>query len=112
MRIITKIMCLEHRMTDRIDALLNRLKSAPADHDLSRLEGAVWGRIERRSRADGFGGRAFQVQLAVSCGALLLGLAIAHFTGYGFMPRPLNSELVVLSDDSAMAPSVRLEGGI
>jgi hypothetical protein len=97
-------------MSDRIDALLNRLKAAPADHDLSRLEAAVWSRIDRRSRADVFGG--FQVQLAVSCGALLLGLAIAHFTGYGFMPEPLNSELVVLSDDSAMAPSVRLEGGI
>ena len=99
-------------MTDRIDALLNLLKSAPADRDLTRLEAAVWSRIGRQTRADGFGGRAFQVQLAVSCGALLLGLAIAHFAGYGFMPQPLNSELVVLSDDSAMAPSVRLEGGI
>lgn len=99
-------------MIDRIDDLLNRLKSAPADRDLSRLEAAVWSRIDRRSRSDVFGGRAFQVQLAVSCGALLLGLAIAHITGYGFMPQPLNSELVVLSDDSTMAPSVRLEGGI
>jgi hypothetical protein len=99
-------------MTDRIDELLNRLKSAPADRDLSRLEAAVWSRVDRRSRSDVFGGRGLQVQLAVSCGALLLGLAIAHFAGYGFMPRPLNSELVVLSDDSAMAPSVRLEGGI
>src|SRR5690348_6010233 len=99
-------------MTDRIDGLLNWLKSAPADRDLSRLESAVWSRIDGQSRSDVFGGRAFQVQLAVSCGALLLGLAIAHFAGYGFMPQPLNSELVVLSDDSAMAPSVRLEGGI
>ena len=99
-------------MTDRIDALLNRLKTVPPDHDLTRLEAAVWSRIDGQKRSDGFGGRALQVQLAVSCGALLLGLAIAHFTGYDFMPMPLNSELVVLSDDSAMAPSVRLEGGI
>jgi hypothetical protein len=27
------------------------------------------------------------------------------------MPAPLNSEIVVLSDDSAVAPSVLLEGG-
>ena len=99
-------------MPDRIDALLNRLKAAPSDRDLSRLEAAVWGRIQRDSRADIFGGRTLQVQLAVTCGALLVGLAIAQLAGYGPMPRPLNSELVVLSDDSAMAPSVRLEGGI
>jgi hypothetical protein len=99
-------------MTDRIDALLNRLKSAPLDRDLSRLESQVWGRIDGNRAADLFGGRTLQVQLAVSCGALLLGLAIAQVAGYGPMPRPLNSEMVVLSDDSAMAPSVRLEGGI
>jgi hypothetical protein len=99
-------------MADRIDALLNRLKVAPADRDLSGLERAVWGRIQRESRADIFGGRILQVELAVTCGALLLGLAIAQVAGNGLMPRPLNSELVVLSDDSAMAPSVRLEGGI
>lgn len=99
-------------MSDRIDTLLRQLKSAPMDRDLSRLEATVWNRIDRQRRTDLFGGRAFQVQLAVSCGALLLGLAIAHVAGNGFMPQPLNSELVVLSDDSALAPSVRLEGGI
>jgi hypothetical protein len=99
-------------MPDRLDALLNRLKTAPADRDLPRLEAAVWGRIQRESRADIFGGRTLRVQLAVTCGALLVGLAIAQLAGYGPMPRPLDSELVVLSDDSAMAPSVRLEGGI
>jgi hypothetical protein len=99
-------------MTDRIDTLLNRLKSVPLDRDLSRLEAQVWQKIDGAKGADLFGGRAFQVQLAVSCGALLLGLAIAQFTGYGPMPHPLNSEMVVLSDDGAMAPSVRLEGGI
>jgi hypothetical protein len=99
-------------MTDRIDALLHRLKSAPVDRDLSGLEAQVWKQIDGTRSADLFGGRALQVQLAVSCGALLLGLAIAQFAGYAPMARPLNSEMVVLSDDSAMAPSVRLEGGI
>ena len=99
-------------MTDRIDALLNRLKSAPPDRDLSRLEAAVLGRIGRERRGDIFGRRTLEVQLAVSCGALLLGLLVAQFAGYNPMPRPLHSEMVVLSDDSALAPSVRLEGGI
>jgi hypothetical protein len=98
-------------MSERIDTLLNRLKAAPMDRDLSRLESDVWSRIDGPARTDFFGRHAFQVQLAVSCGALLLGLAIAQFTGYSPMPR-LNSEMIVLSDDSAMAPSVRLEGGI
>ena len=99
-------------MTASLDRLLNRLKSAPPDHNLSGLESAVLSRINRERRADIFGASAFQVQLAVSCGALLLGLAIAQFAGFGLMPRTLSSELVVLSDDSSMAPSVRLEGGI
>jgi len=99
-------------MTERLDALLNRLKSAPADHDLARLEATVLSRIGRERRGDVFGGRTLQVQFAVTCGALLLGLAVAELAGAGLMPRPLNSELIVLSDDCAMAPSVRLEGGI
>ena len=99
-------------MTERLDALLHELKSAPADHDLARLEGTVLNRIGQESRGDVFGGRTLQVQLAVTCGALLLGLAVTQVAGSGLMPRPLNSELIVLSDDSAMAPSVRLEGGI
>ena len=99
-------------MTERLDALLSRLKSAPLDHDLARLEGTVLSRIGRESRGDVFGGRTLQVQLAVTCGALLLGLAVAEYAGSGLMPRPLNSELIVLSDDGALAPSVRLEGGI
>ena len=99
-------------MTDQIDFLLHRLRGAPLDRDLSRVESDVWRRVDARQGADLFGGRALQVQLAVSCAALVVGLAIAQLAGYGPMPRPLSSELVVLSDDSAMAPSVRLEGGI
>jgi hypothetical protein len=98
-------------MADRLEILLNRLKSAPLDRDLSRLEPAVWKRIDRESRSDIFGGKTFQIQFAVVCGAMILGIAIAQLAGSFSMPRPLESETVVLSDDSAMAPSVRLEGG-
>ena len=99
-------------MSGHIDFLLHRLKAAPVDRDLSRVESDVWRRIDAKRGADMFGGHTLQVQLAVTCAALFVGLAIAQLAGYGPMPRPLNSELVVLSDDSAMAPSVRLEGGI
>ncbi len=98
-------------MNDRVDALLNKLKAAPSDHGLDRLESAVWAKLDHQKRADIFGGKTLQVQLAVSCAALLLGLLIAQFTGISVMPMPLSSEMVVLSDDSAMAPSVLLEGG-
>ncbi len=95
-----------------IDELLTRLKAAPVDGNLDRLESAVWARIDAKSQQDIFGGKTLQVQLAVSCAALLLGLLVAQFTGVSVMPMPLNSEIVVLSDDSFMAPSVRLEGGV
>jgi hypothetical protein len=97
-------------MSDHINKLLDRLAAQGPDHDLSRLEAAVWERIEKRR--DAFGGRALTVQVAATCGALLMGLAIAQLAGSSIMPQPLSSELIVLSDDSAMAPSVRLEGGI
>jgi hypothetical protein len=97
-------------MTDRIDELLGRLKASPRDHELDRLESAVFSRID--AGRDAFAGRTLQVQLAVTCGALLLGLAVAQFAGIESMVVPLSSEIVVLSDDSAFAPSVLLEGGI
>jgi hypothetical protein len=96
-------------MTDTIDYGLARLKAVSPERDLSRLESAVWARIDQ-NRRETWGG--LKLQLAVSCGALLLGLAVAHFADAGLMPQRLGSEMVVLSDDSAMAPSVRLEGGI
>jgi hypothetical protein len=113
-RIITgaSIFEVETDMNDRIDEALNRLRNAPANDRLDRLESAVWSRIEKQGVSDIFGGRALQVQLAVSCGALLLGVLVAQLAGVDLMPQPLSSEIIVLSDDSAVAPSVLLEGGI
>jgi hypothetical protein len=96
----------------QIDKLLENLKARPLDRSLDGLETAVWTRIDSSAKQDVFGGWTIQVQLAVSCAALLLGLLVAQFTGVSVMPMPLNSEIVVLSDDSFMAPSVRLEGGV
>jgi hypothetical protein len=96
-------------MTHNVDHMLERLKALPRDHDLDRLESAVFSRIE--AQKDAFAGRTLQVQLAVTCGALLLGLAVAQLTGIETMTMPLHSETIVLSDDSSFAPSVLLEGG-
>src|SRR5262245_30679634 len=96
-------------MTHRVDELLGRLKALPRDHDLDRLESAVLSRID--SQGDAFAGKTLQVQLAVTCGALLLGLAIAQFSGITQMAMPPSSEIIVLSDDSVLALSVLLEGG-
>ena len=99
-------------MDERIDHGLQRLRAAAPTARLDRLEADVWQRVEANTRRDVFGGRLVQVQLLVTCAALLLGVAIAHRAGSNLMPHPLYSEVVVLSDDSAMAPSVRLEGGL
>lgn len=96
-------------MTHKVDQVLGRLKALPRDHELDQLEAAVFSRIEAQ---DGFAGRTLQVQMAVTCGALLLGLAVAQFTSIGQMAMPLHSETIVLSDDSSFAPSVLLEGDI
>lgn len=96
-------------MTHKVDQMLGQLKALPRDHELDRLESAVFSRIE--AQGDGLSGKTLQVQIAVTCGALLLGLAVAQFTGIETMAMPLHSETVVLSDDSSFAPSVLLEGG-
>jgi hypothetical protein len=96
-------------MTHRVDEMLGRLKASPRDHELDGLESAVFAKIDAPS--DGFTGRNLQVQLAVTCGALLLGLVLAQFAGIETMAMPLHSETIVLSDDSSFAPSVLLEGG-
>jgi hypothetical protein len=97
-------------MANDIDLLLKQLKSLPVDHDLCDLERAVSRRIESE-RAQIWPTGGLTVQLAVFCGALILGLAVAQFSRFSAMPAPLSSEIIVLSDDSALAPSVRLEGG-
>jgi hypothetical protein len=97
-------------MAHKVDQMLGQLKALPRDHDLDQLESAVLSRIE--AGGDAFAGKTLQVQLAVTCGALLLGMAVAQFTGISQMAAmPLHSETVVLSDDSSFAPSVLLEGG-
>lgn len=92
-----------------LDFLLNRLADAPADRDLVGLEAAVSRRIKQQKTPAAAGGLA--IQMAVVGVALLLGLIVARVGDLTVMPFSPSSEMVVLSDDSALAPSVKLEGG-
>jgi hypothetical protein len=94
---------------DPIDSGLTRLSAAAGDHDLAGLEDAVLARVRRDASGDIFRGRALPIQLAVTGAALLVGLAVAQLAYDGPAPR---SETAVLSDDSGLAPSVALEGGV
>lgn len=96
-------------MKDPADFGLARLRRAKSDRSLNGMEDAVFIRINEGA-PDFFRGHALQVQLAVSCGALLIGLAIAQAMGHGRVQQ-IRSETVVLSDDSLLAPSVSIEGG-
>jgi hypothetical protein len=97
-------------MTDPVETGLNRLRiAARSDCDLGGLETAVWDRVEARARSDIFRGKTLQIQLAVTCAALIVGLLMAEFVD---SRAPMfQSETAVLSDDSGLAPSVRLAGG-
>jgi hypothetical protein len=91
-----------------IDTGLARLRRDGLEHELDHLEGDVLSRIGREARSDVFRGRALPIQLAVSCVALLAGLAMAELVRTEIAPR---SEAAVLSEDSGLAPSIALEGG-
>ena len=97
-------------MPNSLDSLLGELRSRASDGELSGLEDAVSRKIAQEVLRR-LPGSDLRFQIAVVCVALFLGLAVAQFSGYSAMPQRLNSEIVVLSDDGALAPSVRLGGG-
>lgn len=92
-----------------LDFLLDRLAEAPPDRDLTGLEAAVSRRMAQQKTAASAGG--LTIQMAVVGVALLLGLIVARVGDLTAMRSSPSSEMVVLSDDSALAPSVKLEGG-
>jgi hypothetical protein len=98
-------------MSNHLDNLLGELRSRPDDADLSGLEAAVSRKIAREQATRTVAPIGVSFQLAVVCLALFLGLAVAGIRGYSGMPQRLNSEIIVLSDDGALAPSVLLGGG-
>lgn len=90
-----------------LDDLLGALKANSADAALDGLEAGVWRRVEDRRRAQADGG-GLRMQLAVAVAALALGAVVGGATADR---RPARSEMVVLSEDAVLAPSVAVEGG-
>jgi len=96
-------------MAQDIDRLLDGLKSAPAEvTGLDGLEGAVFERIAVRRRSAGSG---FGVQVGAALAALAIGVAVGEARMARAPAGPGASEMALLSEDGALAPSVRLGGG-
>ena len=91
-----------------LDDLLGALKARPVDVSLDGLEAGVWTRVEDERRARAAGGGGLRVQLAVAVAALLVGAVVG---GVAADRSPARSEMVVLSEDAGLDPSVAVEGG-
>lgn len=93
-------------MTDRLDDLLAKLGSAPADRDLSRMEPLVWQRIGSAESAlplSGWHLSGWRLPALSTLVALLVGVAASTATA---APKP---EISAFSPSIALAPSTLLE---
>jgi hypothetical protein len=95
-------------MAKDLDDLLGALSVAPVDGALDDLESGVWARVEQARRAQAMAGGGMKMQLAVAVAALAMGAVVG---GVSAERRPARSEMVVLSEDAGLAPSVAIEGG-
>ncbi|HTK33990.1 MAG TPA: hypothetical protein VL358_01725 [Caulobacteraceae bacterium] len=91
-----------------LDDLLGTLKATSSDVALEGLEAGVWKRVEETRRARSMGAGGLRMQLAVAVAALALGAVVGGVTADR---RPARSEMVLLSEDAGLAPSVAVEGG-
>lgn len=94
-------------MRDDVDDLLSALSAQPADHSLSGLEASVFGRIAAQRQAQGLSA-GLRMRAGVALAALAIGVVIG---GVQSGRNPGRSEMVVLSEDAGLAPSVAIEGG-
>jgi hypothetical protein len=94
-------------MAKDLDQLLGALRAAPDEAALDGLEQDVWARVKAR-REQALAGGGLRVQLAVAAVALVMGAVVGGATA---QRTPARSEMVVLSEDASLAPSVAVEGG-
>jgi len=95
------------QLDQRLEALA-ALDSAPA---LAGLEDRVWTQVQARKAAAGAGSTG--VRVAVTALALAVGVAfgVLHQSHNHASSQVQVAELGLLSEDGALAPSVRLGGG-
>lgn len=93
-------------MTRPLDDTLAELSRMDFDGQLAGIEGSILSRIDRRRRdAEG---PSKGVQIGLAAAAVALGLIFG--LGSASQPSKYAAELQVLSDDSGVAPSIRLGG--
>ena len=92
-------------LDDRLAALADR-GAAPA---LDGLEDVVWAKVKARKAAAACG--SVGVRAALTLAALAAGLAFGVLQHAPAAPKPVLTEMGVLSEDGLLAPSVRLGGG-
>lgn len=95
-------------MAKDIDALLGELRAVSIERPLDDLESGVWARVEADRRERALAGGGGRMQLAVAVAALAIGAVVG---GVAAERQPGRSEMVVLSEDAGLAPSVAIEGG-
>jgi hypothetical protein len=96
-------------MTNDLDSMLDGLRAGSTDAaGLDGLESAVFAKIAERRRAAGSG---FGVQIGAALAALAIGVAVGESRASHTPTGPGASETALLSEDGALAPSVRLGGG-
>jgi hypothetical protein len=91
-----------------LDDLFGALRAERLDASLDGLETAVWARVAADRRAQAAAGGGLRMQLAVAVAALAMGVVVGGVTAGR---SPSRSEMVVLSEDAGLAPSVAVEGG-
>ena len=94
-------------MSVPLDDGLKALGALNLDGPLDGLEAAVLGQVERRRR-DLAAASSPRMQIALAAAALAIGVIVG--IGSAGKPQAYGSENRVLSDDSGLAPSIRLGG--
>lgn len=96
-------------MTSQLDARLAALAEADFEPSLAGLEDGVWAKVQANRAAAPAG--SVGVRVALTALALATGLAFGALHQPSHAQQAHLAELGVLSEDGALAPSVRLGGG-
>jgi hypothetical protein len=98
-------------MPSQLDERLAALAAVDAGPALAGLEDSVWTRVQARKAAAGAGSAG--VRVAVTALALAVGVTfgVLHQSHRQASAQAQVAELGLLSEDGALAPSVRLGGG-
>ncbi len=96
-------------MPDSLDDRLAALAGVDQGPALDGLEDGVWAKVKARRDAAASG--SVGVRAALTAAALAAGVAFGALQHAPAAPKPVLTEMGVLSEDGLLAPSVRIGGG-